>query len=468
MRHGNSCRRLGVLALTLGGFLALFASSALAQDKPQPDIEAGKEAYLQSCARCHGPQGDANVPFAKRFYPRPRDFTKGVYKFRSTVSGTPPTDEDLFKTIESGLHGSNMPDWKLLAPETRWQIVYYLKTLAPIFQETPPEPVAVAADPGSNADIKKGRQVFEQLGCASCHGVNGRANGLSSATLVDDWNAAIRPANLSYGWSYRGGSAPKEIMIRMLAGIDGSGMPSYSGAVSPEDAWHLAYYVASLQEEAFWNPIAHGAYIHGALPSSPDDSSWEQAEPNDLRLRQAIEADGSWAHPATTNKVRVQVLHNNQDVAVRLTWDDPSEDKSSGSADSVSLILRPEGVAGDQVSLQVWPFRGAPALDLCTWVADGTLLGEVVADSFEQNVFNSSEKVMLAGSARYEDGQWQLVIQRPLAQAKLAGGAVLKHGELLPIAVAVWDAGNPGARAVTTWLDVRLDGGPVESADAGH
>ena len=36
------------------------------------------------------------------------DFTKGLYKFRTTNSGELPTDEDLFRTISRGIPGTTM------------------------------------------------------------------------------------------------------------------------------------------------------------------------------------------------------------------------------------------------------------------------------------------------------------------------------------------------------------------------
>ncbi len=448
-------RVLGVCFVAISAFFA--SGSPAMASKPEPDLELGKKAFLDTCARCHGPDGKAEVPFAKRFYPRPRNLTSGVFKFRSTVSGTPPTDDDLFRTVEQGLHGSNMPDWKFVPPETRWQIVNYVKTLSPIFQDSQPEPIQTAADPGAHADKTKGRQVYEQLGCASCHGNQGRANGTSAAGLVDDWGMPVRPANLTQGWNYRGGSAPKDIMTRLLAGIDGAGMPSYTGAVTPEDAWHLAYYVQSLQEPAHWNPIADGAYINGALPSKPDDARWNSVQATDLQLRHALEPDGSWKDAPTVNLVRVQVAYNDSEIAVRLSWDDPTEDASAEAADRASLVLRPEGVNGDIVGLQVWPYQGAPELNLCTWTAGGTLSGEIVAKSFEPSVLENNPKATLSASAAYQkDGRWELVLQRPMKQSSVPGSAALEPGRLVPIAVVIWDGAVPEARAVSPWLDVRL------------
>jgi mono/diheme cytochrome c family protein len=64
--------------------------------------------YESNCAVCHGIQGDGNGPAAGMFLTRPRDFLAGIFKFRSTPSGSLPTDEDLFWTITHGLRWTGM------------------------------------------------------------------------------------------------------------------------------------------------------------------------------------------------------------------------------------------------------------------------------------------------------------------------------------------------------------------------
>ncbi|MFQ5772303.1 MAG: c-type cytochrome, partial [bacterium] len=50
----------------------------------------GQQVYNRACVACHGKSGDGNGPAAKYLDPRPRDFTAGTYKFRSTPSGELP------------------------------------------------------------------------------------------------------------------------------------------------------------------------------------------------------------------------------------------------------------------------------------------------------------------------------------------------------------------------------------------
>jgi len=64
---------------------------------------AAKSDYRRYCAGCHGDYGDANGENAVWLDPKPRDFTIATFKCRSTLTGTLPTDEDIFNTIARGL-----------------------------------------------------------------------------------------------------------------------------------------------------------------------------------------------------------------------------------------------------------------------------------------------------------------------------------------------------------------------------
>ncbi len=465
------------LALALG-FWAANASVALAE-RPSPDPKAGRTAYVAQCARCHGDQAKGDGLDAKRFYPRPRDLTLGVYKFRSTASGTPPSDDDLFHTISTGLPGTNMPDWQHLDEATRWQLVEYLKSLSPVFQENPPAAVPVSPDPGARAaDLAKGKGLYEQLGCAACHGAAGRANGTSAAGLVDDWGMPIRPANLTQGWSYRGGDSAQAIMLRIRTGIDGAGMPSYADAVSPEDTWHLAYYVASLQEPPHWNMVAHAARIDGELPAALDDPRWKQAEPTMVQLRNAVTAEGEWQAPSTVRMLTMRALENGTAISVRLSWDDPTEDLSASSADgaqagrqaepdALAMLLQPAGTSGDVVTLQAWPRPDGPRLDLTYWSAAAPQPVEALAADFAAVRAGVAGGVPRWSEAKYEDGRWHLIVQRPLAPEQPAGAKAITGDGFEPVAFTVWDGGNPPApagegqppgqaRAVSPWIDLAL------------
>ena len=458
-------RHLLLLLAVGAGSLGLVDASAFAESPPADvaaglsavpsTAQAGRATYLQQCARCHGVTGRGDGWDAKRLYPRPRDLTGGVSKFRSTASGTAPTDQDLFGTITNGLTAGGMPDWRHLDEPVRWQLVAYLKTLSSNFTDNPPQPLLVGPDPGrTRTNPATGKQVYEKLGCAACHGVHGRGNGPSAASLTDNWGMAIRPADLTQGWNYRAGSDPQVIAWRVLTGIDGSPMPSYAEAASPEDIWQVAYYVRSLQEEPRWTMIARVPHLIGALPPAADDPRWETVPRTDVRLRNVVSASGEMTAPPTVTAVSFKALHDGQSIAFRLTWHDPSEDRQS--PDAFALVLQPEGVAGDVVTLQTWPLRDPPALDLYAWSAREAMMREAIAKSYEPVLSGAAPVQGQLGAAHYDDGAWTLVVSRPLSPKTPHGAATLSPGRFAPVAFVVWDGGNAGQRAVSMWIDLTL------------
>ncbi len=230
--------------------LATFAISGLtyralsAAGKPQQagSPEIGREIYHVRCAPCHGNEGKGDGPYAMTLNPRPRDFTLGMYEYRSTESGSLPTDEDLKRAITKGLPGTAMPAWgNFIQGDTLEAIVAHLKTFSSRFGSERPLPVPVGrAVPSSPASLDAGRVVYEKLQCASCHGTDGRGTG---ATATDFQNASDFPMqmrDLTEPWTFRGGSSARDIYLRFRTGLDGTPMPSYVGAVSDREMWQLA------------------------------------------------------------------------------------------------------------------------------------------------------------------------------------------------------------------------------------
>ncbi len=232
LRFANlRCRFAVAMFFLILGVLSIL-TAADAQNAPEAS-EKGKEVYEQSCAHCHGTEGRGDGSAAENLLPKPRDFTRGLYKIRSTESGELPTDQDLFDIITEGMPGSSMPGWETaLSTNDRWEVVAYIKTFHEGFKEreAPPRQISLQGKiPYSQESVEIGKGLYTELGCVECHGNIGRGDGTSAPTLTDAWNFQTWPANLTHGWNYRGGADTEDIFKRFIGGIAGSPMPAFEG-----------------------------------------------------------------------------------------------------------------------------------------------------------------------------------------------------------------------------------------------
>ncbi len=224
-------------------------SNAIPQATPEL-IAQGKRLYNVRCAVCHGHDLDGQGPAAQFMGVRPRDFTRGLFKFRSLATSGLPSDEDLFRTITVGFPSHGMPSFSYLSAADRWSLVHFTKTASERFaQDVPRDPV----DPGpapepSEALLVDGRQAFEKAQCGMCHGVDGRGFGPSAAELKDSWGDPIATLDLaSPAIYYKRGAQADDVMDTLVSGIGGTPMPSYlDSGLTLDELWSLARYVESL------------------------------------------------------------------------------------------------------------------------------------------------------------------------------------------------------------------------------
>lgn len=234
-----------------------------AQQGPMQAFRAeGRQVYERYCIGCHGDVGDGNGVAAPMLIVKPRDFTKGVFKFRSTPTGTLPTDEDLYKIITRGVYRTSMPDWALLSERERLAVVQYVKTFYPRWEEqgagtpihVPPPP----KDLGSPAAVSRGRELYSMLECGGCHGDSGRGDGPSAGTLAPDlWGHPQKPFDFTKG-QLKSGPTPQDVYRTFMTGVGGTAMPSFADIfdepdgenILPGDAWNLVSYILSLRRDA--------------------------------------------------------------------------------------------------------------------------------------------------------------------------------------------------------------------------
>ncbi len=389
--------------------------------------------------------------------------------------------------IAEGMPGTAMPAWReKLSEQERRDVVAYIKRFSSAFASGGAKPVQLSKDPGtSDQAIADGRAVFTKLQCAKCHGLGGRGNGTSAPTLKDDWGHPIRAADLTERWKFRGGSDVPSIYARLRTGLDGTPMPSFTDAIdqkliTDEQLWHVAAYVHSLSPEPPRVREVIRAALVVALPATPDDRVWEQAERYWIPVVGQVIAKPRWFAP-TVDGVWIQAMHDGRRLALRLTWDDPSSSPAPAWNEWLSRLDTtlttvdgplPAQQGPDRLSVQ-WPMRAGDDMErpyflggdarrpvrLWRWtsapdrVEVGTArgIGTFAATGGEDSVSHV---------ARYDAGQWRLQLVRALRPRDTTTGPVFAPGRAVPVAVFVADGSNGEddvRNAVSTWYAIHLD-----------
>jgi DMSO reductase family type II enzyme heme b subunit len=438
--------------------LALVALPAVVA--AQGDVNAGKIVYERKCLLCHGEKGDGKGPGADLLDPPPRDFTAGVYKIRTTSSKI-PTDQDLFNIVTRGMPGTSMPGWEMLTEKDRWNVVAYIKTFAAEKFKEAPKKQELPKEVGSSAEsIKRGKEMFEAIECHKCHGNEGRGDGPSRPELKDDWGHPIAPANLTKRWTFRGGQGRSDIAIRLANGVLGTPMPSFIDSVEkPEDIWHLTNYILSLgPEHPNYATLLTAAALTEAIPDDPNAEFWTKRPGQNIPLVGQVIVDPRAFNP-TIDLVTVRAVYNDREIAFHLTWDDPTESKADPARklgpDGIALQFPPV-VTADGERPYFLMGDEADAVYLLRW-EQGPGLTEATANGpTKLKPIAGSEAT---GNVVYKDGQYRLVIKRPLAGTD-AARTTFRPAVFIPIAFQAWDggAGEGGAKvSLTSWYYLRLE-----------
>ena len=190
-----------LFSVLLAGTVAAETEERQADLIKQDLLEAGKKVYFKRCVWCHGVEGVGDGPSHDRLFTKPRNFTQGTFKIRSTDSGELPRDEDLIMTVTNGLPGSAMPSWAgILSKDEIEAVVQFVKSLVQDREfddedETMLDTVTeLGPNPwGSTAPyhleipqeaIDEGKKIMVANKCFECHGGEGRGDG--NPTMEDE------------------------------------------------------------------------------------------------------------------------------------------------------------------------------------------------------------------------------------------------------------------------------------------
>jgi high-affinity iron transporter len=87
-----------------------------------PDLEEGAQLFAQTCATCHGPNGQGDGPAAAALSPKPANFHDDA-----VMAGLTPFKA--FNVIRFGVKGTSMAPFEALDEKQRWALAFYLFSL---------------------------------------------------------------------------------------------------------------------------------------------------------------------------------------------------------------------------------------------------------------------------------------------------------------------------------------------------
>lgn len=480
--------------LLLPAFVALSVLGAGHAQAAPGNLEKGETIYLKRCVWCHGEDGDGLGAADGLLVPPPRDFTMGLYKFKTSPFGEDfANDADIFKMISEGMPGSDMPGWKdMLSEQDIWDLVVYLKAFAEL-EEEPGSVVDYGTQVASSPEsIALGKSLFhENDRCSECHGLNAKGDGIKK--LKGDNGERTWPRNLTKPWTFRDSSDPKAIYTRISAGIPGTQMPSFANKKSksfltPEQRWQVANYVISLAKTdrtiRAENTVVKAGRVEGDVPSDPSDPRWAEAELTTFMLvPQIIVKERVFTY--TNDTITVAAFYNEKELSLLLEWDDrtqsipgdPNIDKIADKVpyeDKVSVQFPQALSEGGQKPYFVMGDAKLP-VNLWQWASGTSTSDETVglanAMGYENITARDAAEAGITATGVYDNGTWRVVMKRALIPSQPDQDIVFEEGRFIPIAFANWDGSNSETGTKHTlsawyWLLLKPDAGakPLMSA----
>jgi mono/diheme cytochrome c family protein len=494
---------IAVWCAALAGSMSVAAMGA--PPDPAQDVgtdaqrESGQKLYAKYCSQCHGDTGAGDGYAAAYVRPRPRDFTSGKFKIRSTPTGALPTHQDLVNIIRRGMPYTSMPAWPEFSDQEVSDLAHFIKTFYADFAkaENVPKPVELPSTPRvTEESIALGKKLYEETGCIKCHGTLGRGDGPSAPTLVDDWGQPIRAADLTQSWTFRGGSTREDIFRSMSTGLNGTPMPGFLDALQPEQRWAIVDFIDSLSSSNApgYSNLVVAKHVQDPIDLAKGPASFESAPVARFPIIGQIMEPGRAFHPPTTS-VTVRAIYDAESLALLVRWHDMGADKTGKNglslpvppeeeaapvkaapaaaqpADPFAEPVAPVAVASefsDAVAVQIpsqvptdarKPYfifgDGQSPVDL--WYFDLSRPGPLQFTGKGSADIAANDTGDVTGVASYDQGEWSVIFKRPL---RASSGAAFSPGSFMPIAFSVWDGfsrerGN--RRGLSLWYSLYVE-----------
>ncbi len=258
------------------------------------------------------------------------------------------------------------------------------------------------------------------------------------------------------------------------------------------------------------------AYVEGDLPvEDPEAAAWDQATPLEIPLSAQTVAKPTLPE-SRIRSLRAQALHNGTELAILLTWEDPTEDVSmvrvEDFRDAVAVQFPLQegqpffcmGQPGGDVN--IWHWKADWQADMTAWqdvetafpnmsvnyypfaeadqgalprpdeytdpsylpaLAAGNLFAapnrpspveDLMASGFGSLIAQPPEEQNVGGLGLWANGTWKVIFHRSLASDQ-PHDVSFEPGQVYSIAFAVWDGSNgerDGEKSTSQWVSLQL------------
>ena len=397
----------------------------------------GPETYLQHCAICHGEKGRGDGKAAGLLFPKPRDFTTGKFRFKSTPDDQLPMQDDLRRIIGGGIQRKAMPAFaEMLSEQQINDLGTFILSLGErAHLSTKQTPIRIPPKPLFTSELVEfGRRVYHHAGCAACHGQSGRGDGPAADTLVDSSGNPIPPADFTTGM-FKAGQRAEDFYRAVAIGVPSTPMPSYLTALdqfqiegvnsSANPMWAVVAYVESISVARPRRGAASGVKImpidapETAMIENPWHVAWKRVPPLVISPRGSDPDD----RPGRT--INLRLVRAGEQLAFCLEWHDLTFDvtpkSEQGFTDAVAIqfsralpqpIPEPEPAAA-QSPMHIWQWEANRQFNAPTSAVESTL------DNHGASQPSSIQNI--SGTGQWSQGRWRVIMRRSLETSDPAG-----------------------------------------------
>jgi len=468
-------------------------------------ITLGETVYKHMCTFCHGADGNGGGKAMAYLYPWPRDFRKGVFKYRTTPPESLPLDKDIYQTIQRGVPGTAMPGWRnALTEEETWAVVAYIKKFSERFENEVPgsaiEPGPVR--PAAPESIVAGEKLFRELRCQGCHGTDLKGEGPRAEQLYDVWDHRVFVYDLTNPNAYKFGYEPTDIYMTLTTGIDGTPMKDFSH-LTDKERWDLTTFLHSKLEldrvqDSEYEIDLNATKVKDEFILDPYHELWDKIPEKVVHL---IPLN---ARKSLVSHISIRSAINDDAVAFRLEWEDSTPDRSSSRHQDFKDAIAMEFALGDVLLhkhghnepffgmgqrgkvVNIWQWRAdwqteietkekleyaTKGMDLDAMIFGGEVnpvdslnpfrdvpVEEMNAEGFGTLTPQPRTKQNILGKGAWKDGRWSVVFYRTLDSLNKWDKQFTNDQPTL-VAFAIWDGSQQdrnGRKVVSMWQRLHL------------